>query len=268
MGDVRLDHIEAGSGAASTAFGPGRPALLLLHAFPFPAAMWQPQLDGLADLTRIVAPELAPEKHDSMEAVADSVAALVTDLDLGPVVVGGLSMGGYVAFALVRRHRSLVKGLILADTRAGADTQEVRDRRTSQQATVAEDGTRPIVEAMLKGLPGQHTKDNRPDVMAELERLMGQVSPEYVTAALEAMKQRPDSTPDLAGIDVLALVIVGEQDSLSPPDVAEEMCAALPNAELATIPNAGHLSNLENPADFNRVVRGFFERLERLERLP
>ena len=256
MGDVRLDHIEAGS---------GRPVLLLLHAFPFPAAMWQPQLDGLSDVARVVAPELAPHRHDSLDDIADSVAALVDELDLAPVVVGGLSMGGYVAFAFLRRHRSLVKGLILADTRAGADTDEVRERRTSQQATVAEDGTRPIVEAMLKGLPGQHTKDDRPDVMAELERLMGQVGPEDVTAALEAMKRRPDSTPDLAGIDIPTLVIVGDQDTLSPPDVAEETAQALPNAELAVIPNVGHVSNLEDPGLFNQVVRAYLERLERLE---
>jgi 3-oxoadipate enol-lactonase len=254
MGDVRLDHIEAGSG----------PALLLLHAFPFPATMWQPQLDGLSDVARVVAPELAPDRHAGLDAIADAVAALVAELNLAPVVVGGLSMGGYVAFAFLRRHRSLVKGLILADTRAGADTQEVLDRRTSQQATVAEEGTRPIVEAMLKGLPGQFTQDNRPDVMAEIERLMSQVSPEHVTAALEAMKQRPDSTPDLAGIDVPTLVIVGEQDSLSPPDVAEEMCRALPDAQLAVIPNAGHLSNLEDRDEFNRVVRAFLQRVERL----
>lgn len=246
-----LDHIEAGAG----------PAVVLLHAFPFPPAMWEPQLAALSDRWRVIAPDLAPDRHDSLDAVADSVAGLIEELHVAPVVVGGLSMGGYTTFAFLRRHRDLARAVILADTRAGADAPEVRDRRESQQATVAHDGTGPIVEAQLAALPGAFTKEHRPEVMAALRKLMGTVSPEYVIGALEAMKRRPDSTGDLPGLDLPALIVVGSQDTVAPLAAAEEMQRALPHAELAVIPDAGHVSNLEDPAAFNAAVRGFLEKL-------
>lgn len=251
MGSVALDHIEAGAG----------PAVVLLHAFPFPPAMWEPQLAALSDRWRVIAPELAPDRHDSLDAIGDSVAALIDDLGVGPAVIGGLSMGGYTTFAFLRRHRHLARAVILADTRAGADAPEVRDRRESQQAIVARDGTGPIVEAQLAGLPGAYTKAHRPEVMAALRKLMCTVSPAYVIGALDAMKRRPDSTADLRGIDLPALIVVGNQDTVAPPSTAEEMQRALPHAELAVIPDAGHVSNLEDPAAFNTAVRAFLEKL-------
>src|SRR5438874_8570435 len=127
--------------------GSGYPPLVLLHAFPFGAGMWGPQADALSHRWRVIAPDLAPESADepSVDAIADDVAGLLRDLGLTGIVLGGLSMGGYVAFAFMRRHASLVRGLILADTRAGADTPEVRERRSRQQAQVAAEGTRPVV---------------------------------------------------------------------------------------------------------------------------
>src|SRR5947208_15517963 len=119
--------------------GSGHPPMVLLHAFPFDAGMWEPQIEALAPHWRVIAPTLAAESagEPSVDAMADDVAGLVRDLDLSGIVLGGLSMGGYVAFAFLRRYPSLVRGLVLADTRAGADTPEVRERRSRQQAQVA-----------------------------------------------------------------------------------------------------------------------------------
>ena len=245
-----MSHREAGPEDA--------PAVVLLHAFPLSAAMWQPQLDALSDRWRLIAPDLSfPEP--SVDAAADEVARLLDELAVGQVVIGGLSMGGYVAMAFWRRHRERVRAIVLADTRATADTDEVLDRRTRQQEQVAGGDPSPVIEAMAEGLPGPYTKEHRPEVMAEIRRLMGDATAEGISVALEAMKRRPDSTPDLATIDVPALVVVGEEDALSPLDVAQAVSEALPRARLARIPQAGHLSSLEDPQAFNAELRAFLE---------
>ncbi|MGH9222928.1 MAG: alpha/beta fold hydrolase [Acidimicrobiales bacterium] len=246
-----------------------RPAVVLLHAFPMDARMWQPQVDALSDRWRVVTPEVDFTRYPTVDAMADAVAILIAEQELAPVVLGGLSMGGYVALAVLRRHPEVVRALVLADTRAGADTDEVRERRTKQQGQVAEAASAtPVTEAMVGALPGATTKADRPDVIRHIAGLMDGATVAGVTAALEAMKARPDSTGDLAGIGVPTLVVVGEEDGVSPPDVAQDMARRLPNARLAVIPGAGHLSNLETPEAFNRELLAFLDgfQLSRRER--
>lgn len=261
VGGARLHYLDAGS---------GDPALVLLHAFPLHAAMWERQIEDLSSRWRVIAPNLpgfgqsdpVPDPDTaSLEAMADAVAELLGQLELSGAVVGGLSMGGYAAFALARRHRPLLRGLVLADTRAGADTPEVRERRTNQQAQVREHGTAELIEAQLGNLLSEQTRQSRPDVVDHARRLMADVSPEAVVAALEAMKGRPDASEELGGLDLPALVIVGEEDATTPVDVAEDMCRRLPDARLAVIPAAGHLSSLEQPEPFTAKLRTFLEEL-------
>lgn len=237
----------------------GHPPIVLLHAFPLTSAMWRPQVEGLSDRWHIVTPDLPADP--SMDGIADAVADRIRGLGAGPVVLGGLSMGGYATLAVLRRHPELVQAVVMADTRAGADTPEVRDRRSSQQAQVAAEGVGPIIEGSLNSLPSVHTRETRPEVMDEARRIMESVTPEWVTTALEAMKHRPDSTPMLGAVDLPALVIVGEEDKVTPPEAAEDMQRRMPNARLAVIPKAGHLSNLEDPDAFNAELRSFLETL-------
>jgi 3-oxoadipate enol-lactonase len=266
VGSTRLHYLEAGS---------GDPPLVLLHAFPLHAAMWERQLADLSGRWRVIAPNfpgfgqsdpLPDTEPPSLEAYADGVAGLLAHLDLSSVVLGGLSMGGYAAFVLARHHRPLVRAMILADTRAGADTSEVKERRTNQQAQVREKGTAELVEALLGNLLTEDTRANRSDVVDHARRLMADASPESVVAALEAMKRRSDATGDLAGLDVPTLVIVGDQDQTAPVEVAQEMTEQLPQARLAVIQGAGHLSNLEQPEAFAAEVQAFLEQLGSDER--
>lgn len=244
--------------------GEGEPALVLLHAFPLHAGMWAPQIQGLAQGTRVVAPDLlgfgatdAPEDPTaySVEVWADQVAGLLDHLGLGRVVLGGLSMGGYAAFAFVRRHRARLAGLVLADTRPGADTAEVAQRRQDQTRQVSERGTGELRESMLPGLLGEHTRRHHPEVVASV-RALSDNSAAGVIGGLAAMRRRPDATPDLAGIDAPTLVMVGAQDTLSPPEVVRAMHEAIPGSTLAVLPGAGHLANLEAPQAFNAAVAG------------
>jgi pimeloyl-ACP methyl ester carboxylesterase len=249
--------------------GTAEPALVLLHAFPLHSGMWAPQFEALSGDRRVVAPDMlgfggsdAPDSlfRYTMLGYADLVAGLLDGLGLDRVVLGGLSMGGYVSFAFLRRYAERVVGLILADTRAGADTQEAFDRRTDQQDQVARIGTAALVEVLLAGLLSEDTRADRLDLVEQVRRLMANPAAGYI-GALEAMKHRPDATQELAGISVPTLVLVGEDDALSPPEVVRSMQERIPKSELAVLPHAGHLSNLEAAEDFNAAVAGFLARL-------
>lgn len=257
---TRLHYVDAGSGG---------PPVVLLHAFPLHSAMWEPQVAALSDRFRVVAPDLPgfgasdgpgdPAAY-SMERYAGAVAALLDRLEIGRAIVGGLSMGGYVALSFLRRHRSRLAGLVLADTRADVDTAEIRERRTRQQRLVAEEGTAALVDTMLEALLSEDTRKERPEVVETARRLMDN-PPDGVIGALDAMKRRSDASAHLAGIDVPTLVVVGEHDGPSPPSVAEEVHAQIPRSRLVVIPGAGHLSNLEAPEAFNRALLGFLDDL-------
>jgi pimeloyl-ACP methyl ester carboxylesterase len=255
----RLHYLDEGSG----------PAVVLLHGFPLSAGMWDPQVQALADRYRLVAPDLAgfgdsdPPADPgtwTVEGYANDVAALLDHLDVAPVALVGLSMGGYVAFALLRSHPGAVSALVLADTRASADTPANRENRTAQQEWLAGGGdTSTLVDRLADVVVGKDPA-GRSKALAVTRRL-GEASPrEGWTAALEAMKRRPDATADLGGIGVPSLVLVGEDDALTPPDVATAMQEAIPGAELAIVPGAGHLSSLENPAAFNEALGDFLTR--------
>lgn len=242
--------------------GEGQPALVLLHAFPLHAGMWAPQIEALSTHTRVVAPDLlgfgasaVPDDPDSysVDGWADQVAGLIEHLGLGPVVLGGLSMGGYVAFAFVRRHRSRLAGLVLADTRPGPDTPEVAERRRNHARQVLDGDLASLRETLLEGLLSEHTRHHRPEVVDATRALTDQ-PPAGVVGALSAMLRRSDSTPDLAIIDVPTLVVVGEEDGPSPPAVARAMQGAVPGATLAVLAGAGHLSSLEAPEAFNTAL--------------
>lgn len=256
LSGIKLHYLDSGRGT---------PPVVLLHAFPVNAGMWDEQIAALAGRWRVVAPDLpgfgqsqpSPEGEASIDGWADLVAELLGSLGLGPVVVGSLSMGGYVAFSLLRRHPHLVAALVLADTRAGADTPEVLQRRTDQQQKVAEGKVADVLEAMLGTLLSEQTRAERPDVVERARALMASTPPGTIVAALEAMKHRTDATRELGGIGVPVLVLVGEHDGPAPPSVAREMAEAVPNGRLEVLPGAGHLSNLEAPEAFNRALESF-----------
>lgn len=249
--------------------GSGAPALVLLHAFPLHSGMWDDQVATFSAHRRVVAPDLpgfgsTPALGDgaapTMGRFADLVAGLIDQLGIAPAVVCGLSMGGYVTFALLRRRPDLVAGVVLADTRAGADSAEVAERRTTQAAQVADRGTAELVDTMVGSLLSDETRARRPEVVERARALMAASSPAGVVAALEAMRARPDASVELAAIHVPALVVVGEHDAPSPPAEARAMADALPDAHVEVVAGAGHLSSLEAPASFNDAVAAFLSR--------
>ena len=251
---------------AYDATGSGRP-LVLLHGFPLNRHIWRPQLEGLLDTAWMAAPDLrghgeteVSEGPYSMDQLADDVAALLEELGITqPVVVGGLSMGGYVALAFFRNHRQRVAGLILASTRAGAETDEGRAGRDRSALLARQQGAEAIADAMLPKMFAPRTYAEQPGLVEQARELMAGTSPTGIAGALLGMRDRPDSVPLLAQIDRPVLVIHGAEDQLIPPSEAETVHAHLPNSRLELVPNAGHLLNLEQPASFNGPVRTFLQ---------
>jgi 3-oxoadipate enol-lactonase len=172
-------------------------------------------------------------------------------------VVVGLSMGGYVAFRLYSLAAERVAGLVLADTRAVADDEAARAKRTDQAARSRREGVGWLEEDLLPLLVGQTTRDERPEVVAAVRGIMAQADPEGVARALEAMRDRPDSTPNLGEVRVPVLVLVGEEDTLTPVEEARRIAAGVPDVRLSVIRGAGHLANLEAPARFNEDLLRF-----------
>lgn len=240
------------------------PAVLLLHGFPLSSAMWAPQLEALGEGLRLIAPDLpgfgGSEPPVDPEAwrigdYAKAVCGLLDALELPNAVVVGHSMGGYVAFTLMRRHSQRVRALVLEDTRPGADSREVYASREEQQQEVRTAGIEALKPRLMQRLLAPKNLGD-PILERTVLSLMDHPASGYL-AALEAMKHRPDSTPELARIAVPTLVVVGAEDVLTPPSIARAMHAAIPGAALVELPGAGHLANLEEPAAFNEALVSF-----------
>ena len=272
-----------------------RGPLLFIHGFPFDGSMWDRQLEGGGGPEAgpgvpagwwAVAPDLrgfgrspldgdaVPTGREVAQSVAlddepvltmarhaDDLAALLDAEGGAPAVVCGLSMGGYVALALLRRHPRLVRALVLTDTRAGADDDEGRENRRRTAATVRQHGARPLASAMLPSLLAESTVRDRPEIVERVRRMIEDTAPATLIGALAGMAVRPDATGEIPGIGVPTLVVVGEHDAITPPAVAREMAEAIPGARLVTIPGAGHLAPLEAPEAFNGALGEFLQGL-------
>jgi pimeloyl-ACP methyl ester carboxylesterase len=244
------------------------PAVVLLHAFPLSRLMWRPQVAALQDSWRVLAPDLRGFGDSrgftgtpSVDQMADDVARVLDEAKVERAVVGGLSMGGYVALAFARRHAQRLRGLILADTKAEPDDEAARANRDRLIAFAATRTGTAVLEEMLPKLVSTATTASRPEVIDELRSIAGAQVAAGIVGALKALRDRPDARPGLDSIAVPALVIVGRDDALTPPALSEALAGRIRGSRLVVIDAAGHLSNLEQPARFNAAVRTFLEGL-------
>ena len=240
------------------------PAILLVHGYPFDRTIWRAQLDGL-DGYRCIAPDLrgmgesdAPDLGYGMGIYAEDLAALLDTLGVEDAVLCGLSMGGYVLFEFVRRWRHRARALILMDTRSEADGTEARRARDAAAATARESGATAIADAMLPKVLAPATIEGAPQIADRIRSIMASTPVPGIVGALAAMRDRLDSTPllpTLAGLPTL--VIVGEEDTLTPPDGARRMAGAIPGARLVAIPGAGHVPPVERPSETTAAILDF-----------
>jgi pimeloyl-ACP methyl ester carboxylesterase len=246
----------------------GKP-IVLLHAFPLARVMWRPQIDDLQNNYRLIVPDLPGfggsdgfPGTPSIESMADCIASLLGALKINePVVLGGLSMGGYAALAFAHQYPARLRALVLADTRAEADTAEAKANREKMIALAREHAAQDVIEQLLPKLVSSDTRTYEPEVVAEVRRIASAQSTRAIIAALQAIRDRPDATPWLGEIRVPTLVVVGSEDALTPPALAQTLVEKIPDARLATLNAAGHLSNLEQPELFNVALRSFLQKL-------
>jgi pimeloyl-ACP methyl ester carboxylesterase len=238
--------------------------LLLVHAFPLDASMWEEQVEALKGEADVLAPSLpgfggTPPAGEllTVEAMANVLVGELDRVGVERAVVCGLSMGGYATFAMWRLHRERISGLVLADTRAEADDDLGRERRRTTAETVKARGS----EWMADNPPPLLSEGADPALWDKVKEIIRRQPAHAIAAASLGMAERTDSRPILGEIDVPTAVIVGSADTLTPPEMSHTIADAIPGAELTVLDGAGHLSNLEDPDGFTQGVRNLLRRV-------
>lgn len=266
VGGIEIGYDSAGAGDTT---------LVLLHAFPLNRMQWERQVQSLAQVegVRVVAPDLRGFGESSLEVgpttveqMAGDVLGLLDALGIEAFTLGGLSMGGYVAFQIYRRESERLRGMILADTRATADSAEARQAREATAIYVEEHGVPALFDRDVPRLFSHVTQASRPDIIEEGRRIAALNTPIGIAAASRGLGLRPDVTELLPEIVCPALIIAGEQDELTPVADARMLFERIPDAQLEVIADGGHLSNLERPELFSELVARFLQ--ERVEGKP
>ena len=254
---INLSYTDQGEGAP----------LIFVHAFPLSSAMWDMQVQEFSNNYRIIAVDLrghgksdAPLWNFTLDNYAEDIHELLKHLGIKQATFIGLSMGGYTLFALYRKYPELVRALVLADTRAQADNVEAKAGRFAMAQTAYKDGPKAIAEMMIPKLLAPSTRENRDDIVDQVQTIILNNQSSGIIVDLIAMAERPNSTSLLSQITCPTLVIVGEDDVATPPSEAQYMVDRIPNAHLVKIRNAGHLSNIEQPITFNQALADFLER--------
>lgn len=248
-------------------YGEG-PVLVLLHAFPCDGRMWEQQATAASAAGwRVIVPDLPgfgasalPPTEPALGVVALAVAGMLEDRGVDRCVLGGVSLGGYVAMELVRTRPTLFAGLVLCDTKASADSEAARENRERLARRCLDspgDVPRILEEAVLPGLLGDTTRERRPEVVARVGGWLREADATAVAWYQRAMADRPDSLADLADADLPTLVVWGEEDALSDRAEQERMVGAVTAASLVVVPEAGHLANVEVPAAVSSAIVRF-----------
>lgn len=245
------------------------PPLLLVHGFPLDHSMWRQQIAHFKATHRVIAPDLRGFGKSSltpgkvtMQQFADDLAAILPAIgENQPVVLCGLSMGGYIAWQFVEHHRSKLAALIVCDTKAAPDTPEAKKTRLEAADRLEREGTSFLAETMLPKLFGQQLLDSPLEYVQETSAVILRTDPRACAAAQRGMADRVDCRPQLGRINLPTLVLCGEKDVISPPKEMREIAAAIPSARYVEIPGASHMAPLEMPQPVNAAIEDFLRPL-------
>jgi 3-oxoadipate enol-lactonase len=253
VGHRTMRYLEAGAGWP----------VVLLHAFPLSADMWRPQLERVPDGWRLLAPDLpgfgpTPGRPaSSLTGMADDVLRWLDALRIDSATIGGASMGGYLTLALFRLAPERFDGVVLANTKATADTEEARAARDKMSELVRQSGPPAVADQMIPKLLGETSRQSRPQLAPLLRQLIERNTAEGIAGAIRAIKERPDSTDVLARIGRPTLIVAGSEDALIPVAESEAMHRAVPRSQCVVLQQAGHLASLETPDEFSEVLENF-----------
>ena len=257
LGGIQIGYDDEGDG----------PVLVLLHGYPFNRSQWRDQLTAFRKSHRVIAPDLRGHGETdvtpttTIQGMAQDVAELMTALDVNTAIIGGLSMGGYVALSFYRRFPERVTALVLADTRASADTDTARQNRAVQVERALREGMQGIADEMVPKLLGPETIAKKPEVVQRLRQMMVSTNPKGAESALKAMATREDQIAFLSQIQTPTFIVVGRDDAITPVVDSELMHREIIGSQLEVIEHSGHVSNLEQPDEFNVRLREFLSSL-------
>ncbi len=258
LSERTIAYSEAGSGAP----------ILFLHGYPLSRSLWDQQISSLSRNYHLIAPDLRGHGEsdpgtgpNTMEAMAQDCAGLLDQLHIHqPLVLCGLSMGGYVGFAFYKLFKERLAGLILASTRAANDSPQARQNREQVIRTVQSEGPEPVIASMVGKLLSQNTQQHQPGILAQAVSIMHSgISTQTIISDQLGMLQREDFTPMLSSIDLPVMVIHGSEDQIVPIAEAQQVQAAIPGSRLVMIPGAAHLANLEEADLFNQAAATFLK---------
>lgn len=242
--------------------------VVFIHGFPFSQEMWKPQVAALSPQFLVVTYDVrghgGTEVGDgqyTLEFFLDDFLGLLDHLRIEKAVAVGLSMGGYIALRAIERNPERFRALVLCDTRSEADTDETKLKRTSSIKLVKQEGVKKFAEGFVKSVFAPQTLEGKPGTVKLIHEIIERMSPLAIAGTLLALAARTDTTASLPKIKVPTLILVGESDTLTPVPAAQSMHANIQGSELHVIPKAAHLSNLENPDEFNRLLLNFLRRL-------
>jgi pimeloyl-ACP methyl ester carboxylesterase len=257
VNNVTFHYVERGHGSP----------LVLVHGFPLDSRIWDAQVEALSDRYRVIAPDLrgfgqsVSSEPFTIASLADDVHALLGSIDALPCMLAGLSMGGYVALAFAKKCPGDLRAVALIDTRAEADAPAAKEARNKMIELARTKGTKAVASEMFPKMISEQTAAHRQDVAHRLRTIMESQSPKTAEHALLAMRERADYTDDLPSIPVPVLILVGEQDAITPPAAAESMSKRIRQTTLVVIPDAGHMSPMEQPREVTAALRTFAERV-------
>ncbi len=256
INEIQLYYSDYGNPAATP--------IVLIHGFPLSHEMWTPQIEVLREKYRVIAYDIRGHGSSDLgdgqyllEFFVDDLLCLLDHLNIERAVMCGLSMGGYIALRTVERNPERCRALILCDTRSEADSNEAKLKRAVAIKAIKRDGVNTFADGFVKTVFAPKTFASNPAAVELIKRVIQSNSPVGICGTLLALAARTDTTASLPKIGVPTLILVGEHDGLTPPSAAEAMHAKIPHSELRVIPNAAHMSNLENPQEFNRHLLDF-----------
>jgi 3-oxoadipate enol-lactonase len=243
-------------------------SIIFIHAFPFCNRMWDPQTEALEKEFKVITYDLRSFGYSNLDynltidSHVDDLFAVIESLNLDKPVICGLSMGGYITLRALERGQNKFKAAVLCDTRSEADANEGKIKRAEQIAQIKAGGIQDFITAFINGVLSEKTRkgnESKKNIEGFLREVINWQTPEGICTALMTLSARSDTTPFLDKISLPVLIMAGEDDKLTPPELSKSMHAKVKNSQLHIIPEAGHMSNIENSEEFNNKLIQFLK---------
>jgi 3-oxoadipate enol-lactonase len=250
-------------------FGDGKIPVIFIHGFPFDKSTWQPQMDFLSKTNRVIAYDIRGfgkstinEEEESIGLFADDLILFMDALNIDKAIVCGLSMGGYILLNAANKYPNRFSGIILSDTQCIADTAEIKEKRNETISKINDTGINDFTDSFIENIFCDKTLELKKDIVEKVRNIILSAKQQSIIRTLGVLAQRSETCADLSKIKIPTLIICGREDKVTPLEQSKFLNGSIPNSILNIIDDAGHLSNLEQPEQFNKTLKKFIVKLE------